>query len=140
MPAEDLCDPLNSNPRDEADEINALGSTVRRRFVFDGDRYYFDCVHCTPEKGWAQYDTKQDAWYFGVWVHEADRQIITYAEGDITVVTSPDAEVFAAELQAMAAFHGAPPPAFVSIDTDTGQVTNHYDASAAHGRALPGSD
>lgn len=129
--------PLNSNPRNDADEVNARGSKVVRRFVCDGDRYYFDHFVCTSEKGWEQYDTDQDAWYYGVWVHEADRKVISYCEGDITIVTAPDAETFAAEMKSLNDFHGPPPPAFVSYTMD-GTRTEHYDAIAAHGRELPG--
>ena len=38
-------------------------------------------------------DTDQDAWYFGVWVHPITRRVVTYAEGDVTIV---DPEVGAA--------------------------------------------
>jgi ABC-type transport system substrate-binding protein len=61
------------------------------------------------EKGWKQYDTSQDAWYFGVWVHPEKRVIITYAEGDITVVRCPTNESYHAELKSMAEFYGPPP-------------------------------
>lgn len=118
-------------------ETNRHGSTVERSFVCDGDRYHFDFVLCTPAKGWQQYDTDQDAWYFGVWVNREERKTLCFAEGDITITTSPTEEIFEAELAAMAEFHGSPPPAFVVIDTDSGQVTEHYDEAGAFGRPLP---
>ena len=118
-------------------ETNRLGSSVARAFYIDGDRYRYDFKVCTPAKGWQQYDTDQDAWYYGVWVNVAERQIMTYAEGDETLVTSPTAEIFQAELDALSEFHGPPPPAFVVLDVD-GSVTNVYDEKALFGRTVDG--
>ena len=91
------------------------------------ERYEFDWEHCTSKKGWKQYDTSQDAWYFGVWVHPERRLILTYAEGDITIVRCPTEESYHAELKNMAEFYGVPPPAWVGIDVPGGQVTEYYD-------------
>jgi hypothetical protein len=49
---------------------NERGNTVTNNFFLERDRYHYDFAVCTTDKGWAQYDTEQDAWYFGVWVHE----------------------------------------------------------------------
>ena len=87
-------------------------------------RYHFDTGRCAD---WNQYDTSQDAWYFGIWVDVSGRTILTYAEGDVTVVECPTVESFAAELSHMAEFYGDPPPAFVGIDSD-GTVTHYFDA------------
>ena len=85
--------------------------------------------------GWEQYDTDQDANYFGVWVNTSTRQVLTYAEGDIDLVTCHTIETFRAELASMAEFYGDPPPAFISIDylsVNSGDqggevtVTHHY--------------
>ncbi len=46
-------------------EVNERGNTVFRSF-HSTERYRFDFRLCTKEKGWTQYDTNQDAWYFGV--------------------------------------------------------------------------
>jgi hypothetical protein len=48
-------------------------------------------------------------------------------EGDLIIVDCPTVESFKAELAHMAEFYGEPPPAFVVIDTDTGNVTEVYD-------------
>lgn len=106
-------------------EVNERGNTVERSFR-PIDRYHFDFKVCTPAKGWKQYDTDQDARYFGAWVHIEKRQILTYTEGDITLVTCPTVESFKAELKAMANFYGPPPPAFIVIDLD-GIVTRFFD-------------
>lgn len=92
----------------------------------DADRYIFDFDHCTHKAGWSQYDTDQDAPYFGVWVHPGDRLIVTYCEGDLTLASCATADAFKAELAHMAEFYGTPPPAFITID-DAGQVTHHFD-------------
>ena len=117
-------------------EINDRGNAIERTFIMDGSRYAFD-AQCSRAKGWTQYDTDQDAWYFGVWVHAADRKIVTYAEGDVSVVTCPTEESFRDELASMAAFYGAPPPAFKAIG-EGGSVTHYYDTDGLFGRSVPG--
>ena len=109
------------------------GATVYCSFVNgDGEatRYRYDMVLCPRSEGWKQYDTDQDAHYFGVWYHMERRVVVTYAEGDETVVICRTAEAWKAELAEMAKFYGDPPPAFVSLDTEAGTITNHYDADA----------
>jgi hypothetical protein len=66
----------------------------------DTDSYNGDCTIALE-----QYDTNQDACYFGVWVNKKTLQIRTYAEGDITLVTCPDAEHFNAEIKSMNEFY-----------------------------------
>ena len=109
--------------------VNEHGNTVVSRFVGPyADRYRYDFELCKAADGWRQYDTNQDAWYFGVWVHESRREIVTFAEGDESRTTCPTVETFRAELAAMAEFYGAPPPAFVVLDGEAGTRTEVYDA------------
>ncbi len=112
---------------------NACGNTVWTVFMQHASRYTFDFTHCTCLDGWRQFDTKQDASYFGIWIHDARRHIVTYAEGDLTVVECADAEGFRRELEALHAYHGAPPPMAIVYDED-GQVTEIYDERS---RQLP---
>jgi hypothetical protein len=105
---------------------NARGNAVLNLGLHQGERYFYDFEVCTPAEGWKQYDTDQDASYFGVWVQMESRWILTFAEGDVSLVQCPTVETFRAELANMAEFYGDPPPAFVCIDTN-GQITNHYD-------------
>lgn len=100
---------------------NKNGCTVTGTFHPECDRYQFDMKRCAAEDGWEQYDTDQDAHYFGVWVRRSTRETVTYAEGDITHVEAPTDEAFAAELAGMAEFYGPPPPAFRVI-TGEGQL------------------
>ena len=102
------------------------GSTVSRWHYLETDRYRWDFGPCGPGTGWEQYDTDQDAWYFGIWVHATTRRVLTYAEGDLTLVECHTADTFRAELASMAEFHGDPPPAFTVLDVDAGTVTRHY--------------
>ena len=84
-------------------------------------RYGYDAF--LQKHGFEQYDTDQDAWYFGVWVNLATRQVFTYAEGDRVLETFATTKAFAAELQRMAKLYGATPPFAVTIDTDSGEFT-----------------
>lgn len=89
-----------------------------------GERYLYDFKICTAAKGWRQYDTSQDDWYFGVWVHMEEMLTFTYCEGDLSLVVCPTKESFKAELDDAAEFYGAPPPAFVAFSFDEpGKVT-----------------
>ena len=106
--------------------VNDRGNKCTSHFVENGERYYYDFEECTPDKGWVQYDTSQDAWYFGVWVNVKDRKVLTYAEGDVTLVECPDDDHLRAELKKMGECYGDPPPAAVGYDND-GTRTEYYD-------------
>lgn len=83
-----------------------------------GDRYLYDFDACTSEKGWQQFDTDQDASYFGVWVHREKRTTFTYAEGDRTLVVCEDDDHFREEIADMERCYGSPPPAMVGYGDD----------------------
>ena len=88
-----------------------------------GERYLFDFKLCSFKDGWRQFDTKQDAWYFGVWVHMEHMVVFTYCEGDMYLVECPTVESFKAELKDLAETYGAPPPAAVGFSFDDDKVT-----------------
>ncbi len=69
------------------------------------DRYRFDFELCPSKEGWLQYDTREDAHYFGVWVHKERRMIVTYAEGDIGVTYCPSVESFNRDIRRMNEFY-----------------------------------
>jgi hypothetical protein len=98
----------------------------------ESSRYWYDGTGCTPSDGWHQYDTDQDAHYFGVWYHMGRRIAVTYAEGDETIVVCHTAEAWRVELKSMADFYGDPPPAFKTLDVVDGQMieTHHFDEDA----------
>ena len=70
------------------------------------DRYVVDFADDFKTSGWAQYDTDQDAHYFGVWVNGKSRQVLTYAEGDWTLNVAPDVDAFNREIRRMNEFYG----------------------------------
>lgn len=108
---------------------NKHGNTVEYGFNADPDRsrYYYDCGKGLPgdKADWKQYDTNQDASYYGVWVNFKTRQSFCYAEGDTTLVTCEDEAHWRLELESMADFHGPPPGHIRSIDAVTGELTEH---------------
>lgn len=67
------------------------------------------------------------ACYFVIWVHEEDRRIVTYAEGDLSEIICPDQEGFIAEIRSIEAFYGPAPPAFRVIDRSNGQRIKSFD-------------
>jgi hypothetical protein len=115
--------------------LNAHGNRVRRTFVnADGSlsRYVFDRLH------WEQYDTSQDAWYFGVWVNKRKRQTLTYAEGDLTLVECTDAIAFNLEIESMNRFYGE---GFIAktIDLDGTMTVYRQDRRGFFIPLLPGA-
>ena len=65
-------------------------------FIGDGDRYRFDTGRCSIARGFAQLDTSQDAWYYGIWASPRRLEVVSYAEGDLSVTKCETVEEFAA--------------------------------------------
>lgn len=63
-------------------------------FLECADRYVFDFKHCTPEKGYSQADTDQDASYYGHWANPFDFKLVSYVEGDVTIEEADTKEEF----------------------------------------------
>ena len=105
------------------EEKNERGNQVERHFLLNAERYRWDFSEKFNAAGWEQYDTSQDAWYFGVWINKKLLKTQTYAEGDLTIVTCPDVEHFNAEIQSMNEFYE---PGFIAktIDLD-GKMTTY---------------
>ncbi len=80
-------------------------NTVSQVFRCNLDRYHYDINRCPPNEGWEQYDTDQDAIYFGIWINRNRREIMTFAEGDESIVTCHTAESFEDEINAMDIFY-----------------------------------
>ena len=115
---------VDTDPR-----CTGAGAVVYDLGLVPGDRYRYDFDLCQRSDGWRQYDTDQDAWYFGIWYHRAERLVVTYAEGDLTLTHCTDDATWRAEVARMAAFFGDPPPAFVALAMD-GTVTHYFDEEA----------
>lgn len=73
--------------------------TTTETFIVDGDRYHFDFKQCTIQKGFAQIDTKQDAWYYGTWANPFEKKIVSYCEGDVTIKHCDSPQEFVAEIR-----------------------------------------
>jgi len=116
---------MENEHKREIFRINERGNIYLFGFMHR-DRYFFDFELCTREKGWRQYDTDQDAPYFGVWVHEEKRLIMTYTEGDITLTVCGSEDSYHEELANMSRFYGEAPRAFAMIFED-GRVVEGYD-------------
>lgn len=107
--------------------VNERGNEIEEIGLFpDTDRYQFDFDLCSPDKGWRQYDTDQDASYFGIWVNLKRRIIMSFVEGDVSRTICPTQESFCLELAHMHEFYGPPPAAATAIGND-GSVTKYYD-------------
>lgn len=63
----------------------------------------------------------------GVWVHAEGKLIVTFAEGDVSIVYCLTTEAFKDELCNMAKFYGEPPPAFKIYDLEMGSKTLVYN-------------
>lgn len=112
--------------------INDNGNTVETGFLgFEVDersRYHYDFGDGLPDdkSDWRQWDTEQDASYFGVWVNFKTRQTFTYCEGDTTLVTCEDNAHLQKELDSMIEFYGPPPGHVRTIDAE-GNYEQHPD-------------
>ena len=69
------------------------------------DRYLYDFGLCSLSNGWAQIDTRQDASYFGTWIHPEKRLIFCYCEGDTTLTQSETDEELVAEFKKIDAWN-----------------------------------
>jgi len=115
--------------RSICEEVNPpkeAGKKVSRGFDPDGSRYLFDGTLLAV--GWKQYDTDQDAWYFGMWYHPEIMATFCYCEGDLILVECATEDAWGKELAEMSDLYGAPPPAFVVIDASG--VTEVFDSNS----------
>ena len=82
--------------------LNERGNWVTYDNYFMRERYHYDLkLGCC----FRQYDTYQDAPYFGVWVNHNDMCIVTFAEGDETIVYCLNRRSFNKELEDMHEFY-----------------------------------
>lgn len=85
--------------------MTSTGQSFLVHSFLSTDRYLFDVGLCKKEDGWLQYDTAEDAWYFGSWVNKERRMIVDYTEGDIYVIYCPSVDAFNAEIKAKNEFY-----------------------------------
>lgn len=103
--------------------VNERGNTVFRWHRSDV-RYLVDFADDYKAGGWVQFDTDQDAWYFGVWLSPGSLRTLTYCEGDWSLVRCPDREHYNAEVVDAIEFYGE---GFFAktIDHLTGEMTTY---------------
>lgn len=101
------------------------GCTVDRWFVACGTRYEMD-----QRRGhdWYQIDTDQDASYYGTWCNPVTRQILSYTEGDITLVTCSTPDSYWGELARLLRWH---------FDHDGRAAIDDYDGEHDNKIAFP---
>jgi hypothetical protein len=104
---------------------NSRGNTIHDMFL-PSERYIIDFAKDFSSQGWKQYDTDQDAHYFGVWVNIGKRLTLTYSEGDWTLVVCDDDQHLQAELNDMEQFYGPLPYYAIGYDAD-GTRTEYFD-------------
>lgn len=95
------------------------------RIHIDADRYLFDFKLCQYAQGWAQWNTTQDASYYGTWINPFRLAIVNYAEGDVTVTKCVSEAEFKAAARETAAWHRA---AGYSANIDPGLPENPSSA------------
>ena len=91
------------------------------------DRYCFDFSK-EYKNGWRQYDTDQDAHYFGVWYNPETMQTLCYCEGDISLRTYDIWDEFIAQMKELDKFHGGRPPSAIvgdGIDVNMRVINAH---------------
>lgn len=71
------------------------------------DRYLYDFRHCTTAGGWAQFDTRDDASYFGNWLNPFKLEFFSYCEGDTTLIRCDDAAEFVEHVRSTVAWYSA---------------------------------
>lgn len=108
--------------RDSERETKDADRYIYRAWRSTG-RYVFDFAEEFTSTGWIQFDTDQDAEYFGKWVNPTTMQTLCYAEGDWTLVECMTVEAYNTEVRECIEFF-EPAPAFVVIDDHS--VTRHY--------------
>lgn len=118
-----------NSPRQETEAGNELFGL----FLPD-ERYVIDFADDFRDEGWQQYDTDQDAHYFGVWVNPVLFQTLSYVEGDWSWVKCANEHQYQEEIDSMNAFY-KPAPAWTVIDA-SGSITHVYDETALHGRSI----
>jgi hypothetical protein len=81
---------------------------VKRTTGWDGpygDRYRYDFKLCTDALGWAQLDTRQDAPYYGTWINPTSFKIMSYCEGDTSLIECDTEQEFIEQLRICIAWH-----------------------------------
>ena len=93
-----VADALAHNGWTQREQLNDRGNQTIDMF-WDHERYHVDFADDFKEEGWEQFDTDQDAHYFGVWVNKSKLMTLTYAEGDWTLRVCKDKDTYNKEIE-----------------------------------------
>ena len=85
-------------------ETNKRNNNIYRGFM-PSERYIIDFAPDFIMEGWKQFDTDQDAHYFGCWVNPVKFMTLTYAEGDWSLVICHNKDQYNQEVQNMIDFY-----------------------------------
>lgn len=96
---------LKTQPPRDAALYADRGETIYDEFL-PATRYVVDFASDFGPEGWKQYDTDQDAEFYGTWVNAGQRLTLSYCEGDWTLCTYADAAAYRAAIVRMNEFHG----------------------------------
>lgn len=88
------------------------------------DRYVVDFCPAFKSEGWIQFDTDQDASYFGFWVNPSLRRELNFTEGEWKATQHLTAEGYNASVRHSMEYYGTT-PAFVAIDIENKVQTNY---------------
>lgn len=116
------CDQIkNANHKDNN---RAEDGTLVFHYFHSSDRYVIDFAERRHAEGWWQFDTDQDAWYFGLWVNPKRLATLCYAEGDWRLVEFLTPETYNAEINRLSEAYGE---GFIlkEFHVGTGHVTTH---------------
>ncbi len=103
--------------QDKPVEYLKSGARIYRAFM-STDRYVVDTAK--DRAGWKQFDTDQDAPYFGYWVNPWTLQTLSYTEGDWYLVECEHLGQYNDQIQRACEFHG---PGSVATVIDDDAVT-----------------
>jgi len=82
--------------------LNRQGNWILRSFWMMREMVYY---YRNLNNNWREYKTDQDANYFGILINHKTWQILTFAEGDETLVECLNQRQFLRELHAMDKFY-----------------------------------
>ncbi len=100
----------------------SAGCTCRKAFL-PSERYIIDFAEDFNTEGWQQFDTDQDAHYFGVWINARQRLILTYCEGDWTLEECPSTDHYRDAVKRLCDFYGE--GRICRVIDDKGGVTDY---------------
>lgn len=85
----------------KGERVSTAGNRLEEYFKCNGERYAMDFQECHMRGDWYQFDTDQDASYYGHWCNPVLGLVLSYIEGDIYLIHCKTNAAYRAELDAM---------------------------------------